>query len=88
MLFYFFVDAMFGALAHLSDSILPGIVVHTVGLLIFFTSIWPFDAARHLVSAGGADVWFWIHVSQTVIFAILAFLAFRQLARVTSHSNS
>lgn len=83
MMFYFFVDAVFGTLAYLSDSILPGIVVHTIGLLIFFAWIWPFDASRHLISEGGADGWFWVHVAQTVIFAVLAFLAFRQLARIT-----
>jgi len=84
MVFYFFVDAVFGTLAYLCDSILPGIVVHTIGLFIFFAGIWPFDASRHLVSNGGADVWFWLHMGQTVIFAILAFLAFRQLARITN----
>jgi membrane protease YdiL (CAAX protease family) len=83
MLFYFFVDAVFGTLAYLCDSILPGIVIHTIGLLIFFAGIWSFDASRRLISAGGADVWFWVHLVQIVIFAILAFLAFKQLARIT-----
>jgi CAAX amino terminal protease family. len=84
MMFYFFVDAVFGTLAYLCDSILPSIVIHTIGLFIFFAGIWPFDASRRLISEGGADVWFWLHIVQTVIFAILAFLAFRQLARITN----
>jgi membrane protease YdiL (CAAX protease family) len=84
MMFYFFVDAVFGTLAYLCNSILPGIVIHTIGLFIFFAAIWPFDASRRLISEGGADVWFWLHIVQMVIFAILAFLAFRQLARITN----
>lgn len=84
MLFYFFVDAVFGALAYLCNSILPGIVIHTIGLFIFFAWIWPFDASRHLVSEGGVDVWFLIHAAQAVLFAILALLAFRQLAKITN----
>ncbi|HLO18648.1 MAG TPA: CPBP family intramembrane glutamic endopeptidase [Anaerolineales bacterium] len=87
MMFYFFVDAMFGVLAYLCDSILPGIVVHAIGLLIFFTWIWPFDANRRLVSEAGPDAWFWTHIAQTLIFTTLAFLAFRQLAKITNPAN-
>ena len=87
MLFYFFADTMFGVLAYLCDSILPGILVHTLGLLIFFTLIWPFDVNRRLVSEAGADLWFWVHAAQALIFAALAFLAFRQLAKLTDRSN-
>lgn len=82
IMFYFFVDMVFGTLAYLCDSILPGIVIHTIGLFIFFAGIWPFDGHRRLISEGGADIWFWIHVVQTVFFAVLAFLAFRHLARI------
>lgn len=82
LLFYFFVDVMFGVTAYLTKSILPGIAVHTIGLLTFFTLVWPHDAARHLVSKGGADIWFWIHIVQVLIFTPLAILAFRRLAQV------
>ncbi len=84
LLFYFFVDVMFGAIAYLTKSILPGIVVHTIGLLTFFILVWPHDATRRLVSEGGADTWFWIHVVQVLIFTPLAILAFRQLAQVVT----
>jgi membrane protease YdiL (CAAX protease family) len=83
VLFYFLVDAMFGTLAYLTNSIVPGIVIHGVGLVLFFTVVWPQDASRRLVADGGADEWFWIHTGQTLLFAALAVLAFRQLARVT-----
>ncbi len=82
LLFYLFVDVMFGVTAYLTKSILPGIMVHTIGLLTFFTLVWPHDAARRLVSEGGADIWFWIHAAQVLVFTPLAILAFRRLAQV------
>jgi len=84
LLFYFLVGVTFGATAHLTNSILPAIPVHVVGLLIFFTFIWPHDAARRLVLESGTDDWFWIHVAQAVVFTMLAVWAFQRLARVSS----
>jgi membrane protease YdiL (CAAX protease family) len=83
LLFYFLVDTMFGVMAYLTNSILPGIVIHGMGLLIFFSVVWPQDTSRRLVAEGGADAWFWTHTAQAIIFAALAILAFRHLARVT-----
>lgn len=82
LLFYLFVDVMLGATAYLTKSILPGIVVHAIGLLTFFTLVWPHDAARRLTGKGG-DAWFWIHGAQAIIFAALAIMAFKRLAKVT-----
>jgi len=87
ILFYFFVDIIFGMMAYLTKSILPGIVVHAIGLLTFFTLVWPYDATRRLVSDGGADAWFWVHTAQAIIFTVLAVWAFRQLAKVTELSH-
>ena len=83
LLWYFCVDVMFGVMAYLTRSILPGIVVHSAGLLIFFALVWPYDTQRRLVWETGADTWFWINVAQAIIFSTIAILAFRQLARVT-----
>ena len=83
LLFYFLVGVTFGAIAYLTNSILPAIPVHFVGLLIFFTLIWPQDAARPLLANAGTDSWFWIHVAQSVVFTILAICAFLRLARVS-----
>ena len=83
LLWYFFVDVMFGAMTYLTKSILPGIVVHSLGLLIFFTLVWPYDVQRQLVWDTGANTGFWINVAQTIIFSTLAILAFLWLARVT-----
>ena len=81
LLFYLFVDVILGVTAYLTKSILPGIVVHAIGLLTFFTLVWPYDAARRLSAKGDADVWLWIHCVQAIIFAALAILAFKVLAK-------
>jgi membrane protease YdiL (CAAX protease family) len=88
LLFYFLVGVAFGATAYLTNSILPAIPVHVVGLLIFFTLVWPHDANRRLLWEGGGDAWFWIHAAQTIIFTALAILAFLRLARVTERRHS
>jgi len=81
-LFYLLVDAMLGATAYLTGSILPGLVTHAIGLLVFFSLVWPGDMIRQIVGQGGADLWLWIHAAQAAIFAALAILAFARLARV------
>lgn len=83
LLWYFFVDVMFGAMAYFTKSILPCIVVHSVGLLIFFTLVWPYDAQRRLIWETGGNTGFWLIVVQAIVFSILAILAFGQLARIT-----
>ena len=80
LLFYLVVDVMFGATAYLTQSILPGIVTHGIGLLVFFTLVWPSDVFRQVVGGGTTELWFWIHVAQTLVFAVLAVLAFIHLA--------
>ena len=82
ILWYFFADVMLGTIAYLTKSILPGIVVHAIGLLVFFTLVWPYDAQRRLVWETGANAGFWINAVQAILFTALALLAFIQLARV------
>jgi membrane protease YdiL (CAAX protease family) len=84
IIFYLCVDTMLGAMAYITQSIVPGIAVHFVGLVIFFAVIWPHDATRRFVAADGPDGWFWLHASQAVIGAVLAVLAFRRLARIAA----
>jgi hypothetical protein len=62
---------------------LPGIIVHSVGLLAFFTLVWPGDVLRQHFGQSDTTLWFWIHSAQVVIFAALAILAFLRLARET-----
>jgi membrane protease YdiL (CAAX protease family) len=83
LLFYFLVDSMLGTLAYLTKSILPSLVVHFLGLLIFFTLVWPQDATRPFVRDAGPGPWFWIHLAQLVVCGLLALLSFNRLARLT-----
>ncbi len=82
LLFYFLVGVVFGTTAYLTNSILPAIPGHVIGLLIFFTLVWPRDAHRRLVWNGGADFWLWAHVAQAILFGLLAVWAFQRLAGV------
>jgi len=88
LLFYFIVGIVFGATAYLTKSILPAIPVHVIGLLVFFTLVWPHDATRGLIWEGGADAWFWVHSAQALIFTALAVGAFFRLAKVSERSAS
>jgi len=76
VLFYFLVDSMLGVIAYLTKSILPGIAVHFIGLLVFFTLIWPQDATRILGREAVASGWLWIHIAQIIICGILALIIF------------
>lgn len=87
LLWYFAADIMFGALALLAGSILPGIIVHGVGLLVLFSVIWPTDRFRHPASLGRQDQVFWIELAACVVLAAFSLLAFRRLAAVKSRSS-
>jgi hypothetical protein len=80
LLVYFLAGIAFAATAYLTTSILAGIPVHIAADAVFFTLVWPHDATRRLLTEGGADTWFWIHVAQAAIFTALALFAFRSLA--------
>jgi membrane protease YdiL (CAAX protease family) len=81
LLVYFLAGLSFGGTAYLTKSILPGIAVHILADVTFFTMVWPNDASRPLIWEDGADGWFWIHVAQAVLFTVVALFAYRELAR-------
>jgi len=83
MLIYFLVGVVFGATAYLTNSTLPAIAPHFFGDMVFFLFIWPHDAARRLISDGGPDPRFWIHVAQALLFGMLAVWAFQRLTLAT-----
>ena len=85
--FYFLSSIMFGTLSLFTNSILPGLVVHIVGDLTFFTVVWPRDPTRPLVGETGPDAWLWLHAAQAILFAAFAILAFTQLAKVPQRSR-
>ena len=80
--FFRLTGLIFSTMAYLTNSILPAIPVHVIGLLTFFVLVWPLDPERQLVPTAGTDAWFWIHVTQVVTFSVLACWAFRRLAEV------
>ena len=83
ILFYLLVDAMLGTSAALTRSILPGIVIHAIGLFVFFALVWPGDKNRTQIWQHGADIWFWLHLAQAVVFGALVVALFIRLARLT-----
>jgi membrane protease YdiL (CAAX protease family) len=83
MLFYFLVDTMLGTTANLTKSIIPGIAIHSLGLLTFFGLIWPADRNRIPLAQTGPDRWFWIHLTQVVLFGGPAIYVYTHLARLT-----
>jgi hypothetical protein len=87
LVFYFSTGAMLSVTAYLTKSILPGLTIHIVGLLTFFVLAFPHDTTRRLVSEGGADGLFWIHVAQAIVFTALAAISFVHLASVTAREG-
>lgn len=79
--FYFLTSVTFGAMSFFTNSILPGLVAHILGDLVFFTVVWPFDSTRPLVGESGTGSWFWLHVAQAIVFTALALVAFARLAK-------
>lgn len=72
VLFYLLIDIAFGTMAYLTDSTVPGIIIHAAGLLLFFTVIWPSPATRFaLVPA----------LAAFVIFGAASIVGYMQLAR-------
>jgi len=83
IVFFFLVGLVFSMTADLTGTIVMNIVVHALGLLFFFTVIWPRDPQRSIVSVRGVDVWFVLHAAQAAVFAVLAVWAFIRLNRLT-----
>jgi len=67
-----------------TGSLLPAMAVHAFGDLVFFTTVWPHDASRRLVTEGGADAGFWTALAVAAICGALWGLAFRGLLRATA----
>jgi membrane protease YdiL (CAAX protease family) len=83
LLFYLLADVTYGVTARLTNSILPGVVAHAVGLFVFFAFIWPHDAGRPQVTLATGGLALWIMMAQVVVFGGLAVWAFMWLARTT-----
>jgi membrane protease YdiL (CAAX protease family) len=82
LVFYFLTGLTFSLSSYLTNSNLPGLAVHILGILAFFILVWPNDPTRPLIATGGTDPAFWASAALALVFTALAALAFRQLARV------
>ncbi len=83
LLVYFLVGLGLAVTVWRTGSLLPAMVVHSFGDLVFFTLVWPHDATRRLVSEGGADASFFAAVALTIVFSALWAYAFCGLLRAT-----
>lgn len=77
---YFLADLLFGALSLLTRSILPGIAVHAIGLLAFFSLVWPTDRYRHVVSLSQEPALFWVELALCFLLVAASLIVFRQIA--------
>jgi membrane protease YdiL (CAAX protease family) len=85
---YFLAGLLIGGIAYVTQSILPGIAVHILADLTFFTLVWPYDTQRPLIwEVGASYTWFWVHLAQALVFTVLAILAFRRLVRITRDTS-
>jgi Type II CAAX prenyl endopeptidase Rce1-like len=85
--FFFLVGLAFAVTAALTGSILPNLPVHMLGLLTFFTIVWPNDPRRPLLRESGLDLWFVVHVAQSILFTVLALWAFRHLSELPNRER-
>lgn len=84
LLVYFLFGVGLAVIVWRTGSLVPAMVVHSFGDLVFFTLVWPHDAARRLVSEGGADAGFYAVVALTVACAALWCAALRRLLAETA----
>ena len=94
MPYYIAVAAIYGTLAYLTNSILPGLVLHAGGNM--FTSLELFTQGRSewqtsannnpLIWQNGTDASFWFSCVMTILMGTVAVMAFRSL-RSISHKQ-
>lgn len=85
--FFFATGITFAVSAELTDSILPGLLVHAVGLFTFFTMVWPNDPTRRLIRDGAGRRLF-VYGAQVMILTVLSALAFARLAKLRDDART
>jgi len=81
---YFLVGVILGVVAYLTNSILPGMVLHASLDAFRFLTAWRRGAVRQerLIWVSGADASFWTSLAAAVIFGVVAVWAYKKLAVV------
>lgn len=84
MWFYLAASAVFGTVAYLSGSILPGLVLHIIANLQGFGLLWWVGSRAGASSTGedGVDGFFWATCMAGLLSVVAAWWAYRQLAVV------
>jgi len=90
MPYYLAVAAIYGALAYLTDSVLPGLVLHAVGNVLYFIQLlgqgraeWQASSkSAALIWDTGADASFWISCVTVVIVGGAMIWAYATLASI------
>lgn len=90
MFFIVLASVLYGVLVHLTNSILPGLVLHATGDAVGIVWIWllskrpSLPASQRSLAAASAEPQFWMNCLIALVFGIAAAWAFRRLAVVTS----
>ena len=95
MPFYFFVAAIYGMLAYITNSILPGIILHAVGdvfaglqLLLGGQSEWQqTPVLKPLIWETGPDTSFWLQSVGLLVVGAITVWAYKNLAREMKRST-
>jgi membrane protease YdiL (CAAX protease family) len=93
--YYMSVAAVYGTLAYLTKSILPGLILHAVGdILDGISSLttnraeWQTSATpKPLIWESGTDATFWISCIITVVLGALTFWAYKHLADISKNQE-
>ena len=84
------ISVMYGVLAHLTRSIVPGIILHSAGdaygiLFLWFLWVHRVPLGRLVGFAAASRLpLFWLNVAELLVFAAAAVWAFRRLAKVSN----
>lgn len=80
--YYFAISVTYSAIAYLSNSLWPVVIIHSCGDALEFIYVWfrGVPQARPLLSQSGPDAAFWVHLVLGGVLGLLAFWAFRKLA--------
>jgi membrane protease YdiL (CAAX protease family) len=81
---YAIFGSILGTLAYLTNSILPGVVLHTAGDAVRFLFVWRHGPNPHelLIWQSGLDLSFCVRLAIAVTFGLAAIWAYRKLATV------
>lgn len=87
MTFIVLASILYGILVHLTNSILPGVVLHATGDAIGIVWIWllsrrPRATVSHGFASASADPQFWANCLIALSLGVVAIWAFRRLAKV------